>query len=199
MPMTWPSTLTLRSIQTWPSTRTPDENRRSSPFRAALTDTLDLLSRELAALRATDIAMEIALTGDPGSNPIDWRQDGRPRANARPAHPGVVLAFRTPLVPGRELRYATDRFWSWQDNLRAIALGLEALRKVERYGIANRGEQYAGWAQLTAGGPNPDRGRDLIREHGSVRQALMATHPDQGGDSSDFADVQAARDAEAAA
>jgi hypothetical protein len=36
-------------------------------------------------------------------------------------------------------------------NLRAIALGLEALRKVERYGIAERGQQYAGFAQIGAG------------------------------------------------
>jgi hypothetical protein len=35
--------------------------------------------------------------------------------------------------------------YTWQDNLRAVALGLEALRRVERYGIAQRGEQYAGW------------------------------------------------------
>jgi hypothetical protein len=34
---------------------------------------------------------------------------------------------------------------------------------------------------------------DLIREHGSVRAALMATHPDHGGDPDEFAAVQAAR------
>lgn len=30
---------------------------------------------------------------------------------------------------------------------------LEALRKVERYGIGRRGEQYAGWAALPPGTP----------------------------------------------
>jgi hypothetical protein len=49
------------------------------------------------------------------------------------------------------------------------------------------------WKQLESGGPSADRGRDLIREHGGVREALMATHPDHGGDPVDFADVQAAR------
>jgi hypothetical protein len=39
----------------------------------------------------------------------------------------------------------------WQHNVRAIALGLEALRKVDRYGITRRGEQYAGWKALPAG------------------------------------------------
>lgn len=38
----------------------------------------------------------------------------------------------------------------WQINLRAIALGLEALRKLDRYGITSRGEQYTGWRAIEA-------------------------------------------------
>jgi hypothetical protein len=188
----WPD-LQMRSIATWPAERTPDHRRKPSPFSSSLTDTLGLLRRELHALSATDVWMEIAIPGDPVTNSVEWRRDGKPRSHARPAHPGIVLSF-TSRTLGKELRYATDRFRSWQDNLRAIALGLEALRKVERYGIANRGEQYAGWAQLTSGGA-VERGRDLIREHGSVVAALKATHPDVGGDEDDFKAVQAAREA----
>lgn len=180
----WPDNLRLRPITTWPGERS--RSRAMSPFASNLSSTLGLLDRELRALRATDVWLEVAMTES------DFRQDGRPRAHAHASHPGVVLSFKS-LTLGKELRYATDRFWKWQDNLRAIALGLEALRKVERYGIANRGEQYAGWAQLSAGGPSRERGEALIRQHGGVRQALMATHPDHGGDPSDFADVQAAR------
>ena len=33
-------------------------------------------------------------------------------------------------------RYATDAYGDWKSNLRAIALGLEALRAVDRYGLA---------------------------------------------------------------
>jgi hypothetical protein len=40
----------------------------------------------------------------------------------------------------------------------------------------------------------PARGRDLIRQHGGIKAALMATHPDHGGDPQDFADVQVARE-----
>src|SRR5690606_5164123 len=79
----------------------------------------------------------------------DIRLDGLPRANARPGHQGVVLAFDSKYGP---LKYATDTFDRWQDNLRAIALGLESLRRVDRYGITKRGEQYTGWRQLPAGG-----------------------------------------------
>jgi hypothetical protein len=46
---------------------------------------------------------------------------------------------------------ATDEYEDWQSNARAIALTLEALRAVDRYG-ATQGRQYAGFQQqLTAG------------------------------------------------
>jgi hypothetical protein len=197
--MNWPDDMILRSIEKWPSTRTPEHRRRPSQFRAPLGDTLRLLRRELAAIRATEVALEIAIPGDPESNPVDWRKDGRPRAHARPAHPGVVLVFRSPVAEGRVLRVATDRFPSWQENLRAVAKTLEHQRAFERYGTATRGEAYTGWAQLPSGNSDPsaERGRDLIANTygGDVRRALMETHPDRGGDAQDFADVQAARGA----
>ena len=125
------------------------------------------------------------------------RRDGFPRSEARPEHPGVILAFESKFGP---LKYATDRFTKWEDNIRAIALGLEALRAVDRYGITKRGEQYSGWKQLTAGpASDPDlvaRGRQVIAEHGgSVRAALKATHPDAGGNEDDFKAVSAANEA----
>src|SRR5947208_1880483 len=75
----------------------------------------------------------------------DIRLDGRPRARAVASHPGVVLAFDSRHGP---LKYAVDTFDRWQDNLRAIALGLEHLRAVDRYGVTRRGEQYTGWRQI---------------------------------------------------
>jgi hypothetical protein len=179
----------FRPIQDWPPEFTTEGDRKPSPFRASYGDTLALLTRELWHLGADSAVIEIAVTEG------DIRLDGLPRAGARPEHPGVIVSFDSVHGP---LRYGTDAFgvWvdDWQANLRAIALGLEALRKVDRYGIGGRGEQYQGWKALPAGdGPNPVRGKALIDEHGSVRDALFATHPDQGGDARDFADVQAAR------
>lgn len=40
------------------------------------------------------------------------------------------------------LSYPCDTFTTLQDNLRVIALALEALRMVDRYGVTRRGEQY---------------------------------------------------------
>jgi len=37
--------------------------------------------------------------------------------------------------------------------MRAIALSLQALRAVDRYGVARRAEQYRGWKQLPSATP----------------------------------------------
>lgn len=62
------------------------------------------------------------------------------------------VAIQAATDPSKRLVYATDCCDFWQHNVRSIALGLEALRAVDRYGISRRGEQYAGFrAALTAG------------------------------------------------
>lgn len=178
----------FRPIAIWPHDSTPNHARRSRwTFKASLSSTIDLLDKELRQLGARDVTIGCGLREE------DIRLDGWPRSNARvPTHPGVEISF-----DGKhgQLVYATDTCMWWEHNLRAIALGLEALRAVDRHGITRRGEQYAGFAALSSGGPSAERGRALIREHGSVAAALMSTHPDRGGDASEFADVQAAREA----
>ena len=105
-----------------------------------------------------------------------------------------MLAFESDYGP---LQYATDTFTSWQDNLRAIALSLEALRAVNRYGVSRHGEQYRGWRQLTTGSDDthgiPDtataqRYLDDVYD-GDLKRALMETHPDRGGDREEFGKV----------
>jgi hypothetical protein len=132
--------LTFRPIDRWDR---PETNpRRGSPFKATHSATLELLDRELRMLRAERVVMMVDATER------DCRLDGQLRADARLASPRVILAFDSEHGP---LKYACDAFDHWQENLRAIALGLEALRRVERYGIASRGEQYTGWKALGSG------------------------------------------------
>lgn len=161
------------------------KDRRHAPFRAHWGSTIDLLERELRMLAARHVVIEMALEEK------DIRLDGKPRAQARAVHPGIIISFESKWGP---LRYATDEFRTFQENVRAVALSMEALRKVDRYGVSKRGEQYRGWRQLESGGPSAERGRQLIEQHGSVVLALKATHPDHGGSADDFADVQAARE-----
>lgn len=163
--------------------------RRSSAFSAGWSQTMRLLESELARLGARNAVIELAVTES------DLRLDGWPRAHARPTHPGVIISFDSIHGP---LRYGTDAFPRWQENVRAIALGLEALRKVERYGIGKRGEQYVGWKALPAGVEDQtlrELGYRLIDEAGSVTAALQQHHPDRGGESENFRAVQLAREA----
>lgn len=182
------TTFTFRPIDVWPPGDLTDAyDRRRAPFRAGYDSTRRLLIREVEHLGGDVVIVQIAV------DEADLRIDGLPRAHANPRHPGVVVAFESAHGP---LKYATDVYDDWVGNLRAIALGLESLRRVDRYGIARHGEQYQGWRALPAGATENDveRGRELLREHGTVKAALMATHPDRGGDVDDFRAVQAARD-----
>jgi hypothetical protein len=167
---------------------------RYSPFRASWSQTVELLGKELRAHGARKTILEVDLREQ------DLRLDGLPRADRNARTPGIVLSFDATAVPGKpQLRYEVATFSNWQDNVRAIALGLGALRAVDRYGVTKRGEQYAGWKQLSAGTGvgegDPERGRKLIAAaNGVVKQALRDAHPDHGGEAADFRDVIAARD-----
>ena len=133
----------FRPLDAWAGPQTPASARRRSQFKAHYDDTVYLLLRETEMLGADHLVLQVDLSER------DVRTDGMPRANARyGTNPGVVVSFDSKHGP---LRYATDVFDRWRDNLRAIALALEALRAVDRYGVSKRGEQYRGWSALTAG------------------------------------------------
>lgn len=193
----------FRPLDVWPGTKT--RRPRRSPFRTNYSVTLEQLERELAFLAAKQIVIQVDL---PESK---IRRDGLPRTGASPDYQGIVLAFGSKYG---DLKYATDVFDRWKDNLRAITLGLEALRKVDRYGITKRGEQYTGWKQLGSGtgdGVTDLSGAvDFIALHSrsveprdiadyaeryrvAYREAAMKLHPDKGGDQLDFCELQKAK------
>lgn len=169
--------------------RPPNEGRKASPFRATYSDTEALLRDELRMLGARDAVIEVDL------DERDIRRDGLPYARSSPRSPAVAVSFVGRWGP---MRLACDRFTDWRHNLRAIALGLGDLRRIDRYGLGRSGEQYRGWLALESGDPRTaeqERGRELIRRHGGVRAAQLATHPDRGGRTEEFLAVQAAASA----
>lgn len=171
----------------------PIAGNEYSRFRAPLRDTLELLSREMGQLQAAHIVIELDIEDR------DIRLDGYPRANARIGNPAVAVSFESRYGP---LRYATCEFTEWRDNLRAIALSMQALRSVDRYGVSRRGEQYQGWKALPVSTDPADaiqtraQAEDYLDERwdGDVRRALFETHPDRGGDTDEFRKVQRARE-----
>lgn len=110
----------------WPGVMT--RTRIKAPFKSMWTITLANLGRELLKLGAKKIEIALEL-----KDPIrDLRRDGKLSASARPGPP-VVLSFLD--ANGSRHAYPCDRFTWWQDNLHAIAVVLEDLRRAERYGV----------------------------------------------------------------
>lgn len=198
----WPDTMKVGPIRDWPGNLTRE--RRDSPFRATLTDTLKILTREIYNLvdtRAQQDSAELLVAVPAGA----IRLDGRPRADARTEHPGVIFSLDSRYG---HVSYPCDTFTTWQDNLRAIALALEALRKVDRYGVTKRGEQYRGFLALeampaAAGFTTAAEALEflaaIVNGAGHVgvvsgpaqlaRLAKRYTHPDRGGDPETFQQV----------
>lgn len=189
--------VTIRALGPWPQAET--KPRKAPQFSATWGDTMDLIQRELRFLGAKRVVIEA------GFRERDIRLDGWPRADARtPEFPGVILSFESKFGP---LRYLTDAFTNgsvfvsgrqarargsdkaftmevlgWHANLRAIALSLEALRSVDRYGVSRRGEQYTGWNALPPGMP---MGRAMTVEE--ALETLAAEAVDAGYTAEDLA------------
>lgn len=189
----------------WPREETPAHERRGEVFRSRLPATLQLLAGELSHLRA--INPVLITTAHAGGK--DIRIDGVPRDDVRlpsGASPGVVVEFfavpRGKDGPRERMQFACDRYRKWTHNLHAIALTLESLRAVDRYGATAAGEQYAGFKSLPAPGAavmTVEAAAEFLRTLDGVgatprmiieskqvfvdayRAAVRKTHPDAGG------------------
>lgn len=191
------------ALQQWPGERT--RNRSRSNFSAAFAKTADLLDRELHYLKAKHVVIQM----DCEESQI--RIEGTLRAKAQLRSPGLILTFESKYGPQN---YPCDTFTDWHDNLRAIALALEALRTVDRYGVTKRGEQYKGWKALTFRGDdyfaNPQEAATFLAgegwKYGSPAQVLSSAdtaksvykqrasenHPDHNGSAEVFKRITAA-------
>jgi hypothetical protein len=196
----------FKPINAWPSKPTPGEQRKRSPFKSGWQKTLDLLEAELNHLDAGSIAIEGFFSLG------DIRNDGWPKSGARPTQPGVIVSFDT--KQGRMVM-PCDTYTHWEANVRAIALTLECLRAVKRYGATSeRQEQYTGWLKLKPASLHDEaaeRAKELIKfalfectpvELLASRElfervaadALRKTHSDTGnGNVGDFQAALAAR------
>lgn len=207
----------IRPVTKWPGKE--NINPKWSPFRVGYKQTLQLLESELEKIDAVMSSLVIEMWVDHR----DIRQDGQLRANARVQKPGIIFAFtrktnkRYDVSRGgyvytpQQLSYPCDAFTDWKDNLRAIALSLEALRKVERYGVFKYDEIVSRLALPSAEGSvsTKDSAAAFVAKHSGVeakeilfsptalstafRKAAQILHPDNGGNNDEFIKLQEAR------
>ncbi len=194
------SNIIYRPLKLFPVRETMYRGR--SKFKTVFARTLRELAYEIGKLGAEAGVLEIDVPAE------HFKRDGMPYLNAVYG-PRVVLSCDSDYGP---LRYPCDTYDNWKDNVRAIALSLQNLRAVDRYGVTRRGEQYTGWKALPSSTAptmtteyaagvlsalSPYTDDMIIAEKKSAREAVRAarskTHPDrQNGSRADWDAVDAA-------
>lgn len=176
-PLQWPAG--------WPRTqsRQPWAGRSAPP---ALAPALKELQDELRRLGASGIVLSSNVT----------------LGNDRPADPGVVAYC---VYDKMSIAIPCDRWNSVAGNCRAIALTIEAMRGMERWGAKHMiRAMFQGFTALPAAGPGQRHWRavfgagdgPIAREWITVRHRELARslHPDAGGTDAQMAELNAARD-----
>lgn len=158
-----------------------------------LSDALGRLLPELSRLGAKNVVV---------STNVELRRDGLPYSGRRaPDDPGVAVYFD---LKGAPHCMPCDKWNRVPDNVAAIAGHVEALRKIDRYGVQTIEEAFTGFRALPAAGEGagstwwsvlgldaPTSDADLIRK--AFRSAVRRTHPDvDGGSAEAFHEVQEA-------
>lgn len=135
------------------------------------------------------------------STNVSLRLDGRPRSDEAPRDPGVAVYFS---FKGKATVLAADRYLTVADNIAAIAGHIEALRRIERYGVGTIEQALAGYRSLPADtaanwravfGFAVDKTPTLEQLDTAYKDAAKKHHPDRpGGSDESMAHVNRARD-----
>jgi hypothetical protein len=183
----------------WPVGWKRSTRRIDSSFRTKQT-----ANRRLSVIIATSrLENEIERLG--ALNPVlstnvSLRLDGRPRSDENPRDPGAAIYFS---FRGKATVLACDRFQFVADNIAAIAGHIEALRRVERYGVGTIEQALAGYKALPADtaanwravfGFAADSRPTVEQVNTAYREAARLKHPDVGGTEIEMAHVNRARD-----
>jgi hypothetical protein len=176
----------MRQPRTPDCRRWPNQRLRGATVFSAAEDVQD----EVRRLGGRDLVI---------SSNLRVRADGLPRSDQRkPDDPGVAVYFAR---GGKALVFACDKYDRPEHNLRAIAMHLDALRGMERWGVGTLDQAFAGyealpenasveawWSVLGLAEP-PRTDVELKAAH---REAVRRAHPDTGGSQEAFVRVQRA-------
>ena len=181
---------------TWPAgkVRTKPHRRETARFKVTPEQAMREMLEELQTPRRYG-ARNVVVTSN-----VPMRRDGLPYANYRkPEDPGVSVYFE---VGGDPHFVACDRFNTVGDNVRAIGLTLENMRRNEAYGVITKAEALQA-AKLLPPPPgallrpwfevlevSPAASLEVIEAVYKAKARRL--HPDAGGNTADFAELNAA-------
>ena len=184
----------------WPRNKVRQRARFSSDGGSksvTISDGLRRLEGELKRLGVPDWNVIVS------SNLVLGQRD-MPLANqAEPSDPGVAVYFK---LRGKDRVLACDRWYRTAENLAAIAAHIDAIRRVDRYGVGTLDQAFAGYAPLPPpGADNRPSWRAIfeIAANATVTRAdidqrfktlAMRLHPDRGGTQEGMAQLNEARD-----
>lgn len=183
-PLTWPTT----ARRTAPKSRISSRFGRKDSERYGLrpltiADAREGLRSELDRFRAREVII---------SSNIPLRRDGQPMSGRRkPDDPGVAVFFKR---SGRSVAIACDQYRSAADNMRAVAITIESLRRIDRHGSSNLFEQaFSGFDALPAttgslhwmGVLGIDPGGNLEDCEAAYKRLAPVLHPDRPGGSTE--------------
>ena len=135
------------------------------------------------------------------STNVETRLDGLPRSGqAEPSDTGAAVYFK---LKGQPRCLACDTWKTVAENIAAIAQHIDALRRIDRYGVGTIEQAFAGYAALPAQATASDWARVLKVPDTATREEIISAHrrlaiehhPDTGGDAALMALINAARDA----
>lgn len=175
----------------WPAGKARAKWPEQSRFRVALGAAIREVQNEVRLLGGSMLVI---------SSNLPLRRDGMPYANSsQPNDRGVAVYFK---YKGKPMCFACDRWRKIEDNMHAIAMTIDALRGIERWGTGEMVQQaFTGFTAL----PSPEQpwqtlGLDTSRPtreqvEEAHRRLAMKHHPDRGGSNEQMARINAARDA----
>jgi hypothetical protein len=167
----------------------PKTETRTRTVAVTIAVSLDRLEGELNRLGATDPLLSTNVPVGPRGMPQSSGPEPRDTGAA------VYVTFQ-----GKPLVFACDKWDRVADNIVAIAQHIDALRRIERYGVGKLDQAFAGYKALP---PSAEDWRIVlgVGDYATLDQVDAAflekaktAHPDAGGRHEDMAKLTAARD-----
>lgn len=182
----------------WPTgwKRTPSHQRQRARFQSGGS----ALTVHKATQRLSGELSRLGARGELLSTNLNLRLDGLPYSNQpEPADPGAAVYFT---LKGQARCLACDQWTRVADNIAAISQHIDALRRIDRYGVGTLDQAFAGYAPRLQAAPSEwwivlgvARTAGALAIEDAYLRLMKLAHPDAGGSATEAARLNEARDA----